>query len=92
MTKQELNRDIKRLEKAIFKKSQIIDKTGSNDEYFKFISEVATPEFTRLFRADDEMEAMTKESIKIMLRLNLRHRFVPFHCFGICIDLPSEKK
>lgn len=44
-------------------------------------------EFHRLYDADRSFEAMSKQSIRIMMRLNIRHRFVAFHTFGLHIDL-----
>ena len=44
-------------------------------------------EFKRLYFADKEFEAMNKESIKIMFRLNLRYRIIPFHAFGLFINI-----
>jgi len=90
MTTKELNRDIKRLEKEIFKMSQNCEKTGNNDEYFFYIANDAKKEFTRLFHADATFEYMNRESVLIMLRLNLRHRFIQLHQFGSAINLPSE--
>lgn len=81
MTKQELNRDIKRLHKAIANKS-----SNPDGEYYKYIETTAKNEFTRLYHAADNFEALTKQSILIMFRLNLRHRFVAFHNFGLTIN------
>lgn len=44
-------------------------------------------EFKRLYFADSSFQYMNKKSILIMLRLNLRYRFIPLHSFGINIDL-----
>lgn len=80
MTTQELNRDIKRLYASI-KKLQ-----GQPDKYYSYIENEAKKEFMRLYRADDKFEYMSKESMKIMLRLNIRHRFNALHNFGIFIE------
>lgn len=87
MTTQELNRDIKRLAKDIFAHSQLVDKSGNNDAYFTFLDTKAKKEFERLFHADREFTAMNRNSILIMLRLNIRHRFVAFHTFGLNIEI-----
>jgi hypothetical protein len=86
MTKQELNRDVKRL----LKKAKAITKGLQNSEYYDAIEKEVKPEFFRLYRADTKFEYMNKESILIMLRLNLRHRFEPLHMFGIYIDVIED--
>ena len=71
MTKQELNRDIKRLYKNI---------TPNNSEQFE-------EEFRRLYFADKSFEYTNLNNLKIMFRLNLRYRFIALHQFGLSIDL-----
>lgn len=71
MTIQELNRDIKRL----CKNAENLTELERNTE------------FKRLYFADKEFEAMNKESIKIMFRLNLRYRIIPLHAFGLSINI-----
>jgi hypothetical protein len=87
MTNQELNRDIKRLLKAIQKAHSNYDNDSMT--YYRFIENDAKKEFTRLFYADKEFTAMTKSSILIMLRLNVRHRFIALHNFGININIDT---
>lgn len=82
MTKQELNRDIKRLNSEIYRMS-----FKDQREYLNYIDITAKMEFNRLYMADKTFEYMNKESIVIMLKLNLRHRFVPLHTFGIDINI-----
>ena len=84
MTKQELNRDIKRLLKKAA--SMPTDTANVQNEY---IQNILRPEFKRLYLADREFAAMNRTNILIMLRLNLRYRFEPLHYFGIHIDLPG---
>ena len=74
MTKQELNRDIKRLFKNHFEMTE----SG--------ISEQGKKEFLRLYHADSGFEVLTADNIKRMLRFNLRHRVVQLHSFGLNID------
>lgn len=89
MTVNELNRDIKRLAKAIEKKSIASnDNNISQREYTEYITGEAHREFMRLYRADTTFASMNKTSVLIMLRLNLRHRFMQLHTFGI--DIPLE--
>jgi hypothetical protein len=87
MNNRKYNQDIKQLNKAIFKASQKVDISGNNDEYFAFINGEAKKEFMRIYNANDTFEGLNKISILIMMRLNIRHRFVPFHLFGININL-----
>ena len=89
MNNRQFNQDIKQLNKAIFKASQKVDITGNNDEYFAFINGEAKKEFMRIYNANDTFEGLNKQSILIMMRLNLRHKFIPLHIFGININLES---
>lgn len=73
MTKQELNRDIKRLWKESLKPMTPYEATQK--------------EYKRLFYADRGLEYMNKESIKIMLVLNSQYRFIPLHTFSLNISL-----
>lgn len=86
MTNQELNRDIKRLYNNIKKLSNSGTEAGQK-KYYDYVANEAAKEFSRLFWADKEMEAMNRQSLLIMLRLNVKHRFIPFHQFGLFIDL-----
>lgn len=87
MTTNELNRDIKRLYKAIEQIRKISELPNhTSKEYFDFIEDYAKREFKRLYNSDNAFEYMNKESIKIMLRLNIRHRFEQLHMFGIFIN------
>lgn len=76
MTKQELNRDIKRLSKHF-----ATDKAGT-PEFEK--------EFKRLYYADSSFEYINLENLKAMLRINLRHRFIALHQFGLMINLNGQ--
>lgn len=80
MTKQELNRDIKRLYNNI-------EKAKNTPLFFEYIEKQAKKEFTRLLYASDDFSALSKKSVLILYRLNLRHRFIPLHTFGLNIKL-----
>lgn len=82
MTARELNRDIKRLNADIKK-----NKSGNMDAYFKYIGGPAKQEFIRLYYADTSMKSLSKESVLILLRLNLSHRFIPLHIFGLHTEI-----
>lgn len=77
MTAKELNRDIKRLGKLI----------NTEKEYNEQLLFAHEKEFKRLYNADREFKYMNAESIRIMLRINLRHRIIPLHQFGLDIEL-----
>jgi hypothetical protein len=81
MTQRELNRDIKRLGAEIYRMS-----FQDQNEYFKYLENVAKPEFIRLYHADGSFEFMNLSSIKIMLRLNVAHKFIALHQFGLNIN------
>lgn len=80
MTKAEINRDIKRLWKS-FKPGLISEKD----------LEPYRTEFIRLHRADKEFLKMNANSIRYMLRINHRYRWVQLHLFGAHIDFHYEK-
>jgi hypothetical protein len=80
MTSIELNKGIKNLHTSIMKTR---NESGFSESDLQFFSK----EFIRLFHADVKFEYMSRKSVLILLRLNLRHRFVPLHVFGINIDL-----
>ena len=82
MTAKELNRDIKRLNSELYRMS-----FEDQDKYFEYVNGEAKSEFLRLYHADNKMEYMNKQSVLTMFRLNLKHRFVTFHTFGINIEL-----
>lgn len=77
MTKQELNRDIKRFKSKIEK----MKLSENRNEWFQFIDNEAKQEFKRLFYADTSLQSMSKQNIIIMLGLNVSHRFIPLHNF-----------
>lgn len=81
MTKQELNRDIKRLRTAY------LEGPNRADNYQKSIADDIKPEFLRLYRADQNAEYMNYASFRFMYRLNLIHRFVAPHLFMIQMDI-----
>lgn len=74
MTKQELNRDVKRLA----------------NKHIEMQEQDVIKEFKRLYYADSNFEYMNLNSVKMMLRLNLRYRVIALHIFGININLPNE--
>jgi len=55
------------------------------DIFFKYIENEFKPEFKTCYNAAD-LQDLSKESILILLRLNLRHRVIELHQFGININ------
>lgn len=84
MDSTQLNRDIQSLKHKV---KSFKTKGGNLEPYFKFIEDVVKPEYIRLYRADDTFKSLTQKSVLIMIRLNLSHRFIPFHQFGLNIEL-----
>lgn len=80
MTKQELNRDITRLYKYVNKLMN-----NPSDEYYQAEPEIKK-EIQRLYYADKSLNSLTKKSILILLRLNIRFRAIPLHSFGLHIE------
>ncbi len=56
----------------------------ANDDSLAFRNE-----FRHLYGLDPSFKSMSKKSILIMLRLNLRYRIIPLHTFGLNIDLET---
>lgn len=98
MTRQELNRDIKRLV-VRYKNNHVVTNTVLNlrnnkdvrwqeqgkkaEEEFEEIKK----EFIRLYDADPRAENITQVSLRAMIYLNLRIRAIPFHHFYSSIKL-----
>jgi hypothetical protein len=87
MTKQELNRDVKRLFKNYYEASKV----NPSNEYWEWIEKTVKPELKRLYYADTNFSALTLTSLKMMLRLNVSLRVIPFHHFGLSIDTDLTK-
>ena len=73
MTNQELNRDIKKM----WKTTQDLPHTS-----LWFDGEMEK-EYKRLYFADNKADVLTLKSLKIMMELNRKYRFIPFHVFYI---------
>lgn len=82
MTTKELNKAVEALNSEIHRMS-----FEPLDIYLDYLENGAKPEFTRLYGADNTMESLNKRNILVMFRLNLKHRFIPFHNFGLFINL-----
>lgn len=84
MDKQELNSKIRKLYKEV---SKLQSEQSNLDIFFSIIDTEIKPKYTSLYYADDSFKSFNKESILILIRLNLRYRFIPFHQFGLNINL-----
>lgn len=83
MTKNDLNRDIKRL----FNQYKANSGGEATSEYFKWIDTVVKPELKRLYHADTTLNSLNATSLKMLIRLNLLLRVIPFHQFGLYINI-----
>ena len=79
MTKQELNRDIRKLYK------RFLDYRLKN--FCDTEHEALRKELQRLYYANTSLEYLTKKSLLIMIRLNVALRVIPLHQFGSQIKL-----
>ena len=84
MTNQELNRDIKRLYKKFLNR-----RTGDTTNwtltdwknYEDYDNEIKT-EFYRLYKADENFDALNITTLKMLLNINNALRVIQFHVFG----------
>lgn len=83
MTKQELNRDIKRLHKRFLDREKISQKLDI--DYYVFEDQVKA-EFKRLYYADSKAEYINLNNLKRMIRMNLVLRTISLHMFYIGIE------
>lgn len=83
MTPQKLNSDIKKLYSAIT--ANLTSMT--NEQFFEWRDNVAKPEFLRLYGADSNFLYINTKSIRILISLNLTHRFIALHSFGANINV-----
>jgi hypothetical protein len=85
MTTKELNRDAKRL--LALSKTLTDDLFQNNPVKYDSIVDAVKAEISRLYYADSKFEYANKQTILILMRLNLRYRAVVLHVFGINIEL-----
>lgn len=83
MTTKELNNKIRKLYNEV---SKLQSEQTNLDVFFSIIDTEIKPKYTTLYYADDSFKSLTKESILILIKLNLRYRFIPFHQFGLNIN------
>ncbi len=83
MTPAELNRDIKRLQRAY----NVADSEMDGDVWLDYIKEHIMPEFDRLRGADTRAEYLNVNSLKFMFRICQKHNFYPLHMLYIGIEL-----
>jgi hypothetical protein len=77
-----LNVAVKRLKKQINAKHA---EPHTVEQWYDYLDEKVKPAFLKIYNADTTMAALNADSMRIMLRLNVRFRIVPFHQFGLFI-------
>ena len=82
MKNSELNRDVKRLGIKYVKML-----ASGGDPYFQWLENEAKPEIKRVFGADTSLSVLTAANLRRMIALNNKIQAVPFHVFGMMIDL-----
>lgn len=82
MTPKQLNSRIKK-----FGKRYLTELKKPADEFFNWLNTEGTEEFNTLCGADQEMKYINKQSILILMRINMRHRLMPFHRFGMMVNV-----
>lgn len=92
MTKQELNRDVKRLARQLVKLRDDVRYTKKqDDDWYDFLEIYGKVEFLRLYCADTSLEMLTASNIRRMIRMNQIFQAVPYHQFGWSITLNEIK-
>ena len=69
------------------KEKEIVRNGNDLDAYFTKVKKEIQPKYIELYRQDLKFKYISKKSILILLRLNLRHRFVPLHTFGLMCEI-----
>lgn len=82
MTKQELNREVKKLFREYYK---LRAKNENTPEHWTE-TERMTKRLNDLYRADTSLNSLSRENVLRMLSLNVSLRAVPFHQFGLMIE------
>lgn len=82
MTKQQINNKVKQLHNKV-KQLEKLD----IDDHFKALDKEIKPLFREIYNSDKTFNLMNKKSILVMLVLNRRFRIIPFHQFGIDINI-----
>jgi hypothetical protein len=84
MTKQELNKAIKKL----FRNWRIASEDSKSDikHYFESVEPNMKKEYQRLYFADSKFEYISRDNILRMIILNRRHRVIPFHQFATQVN------
>jgi acid phosphatase class B len=91
MTKQELNRDIKRLAKNYKEHNSLDTSNWTDDDWNRHYAneKEIKKEFKRLYYADDSFVSISKDNVLRLIRINVALRVVALHLFGINIELKN---
>ena len=73
-----INKDVAKLRAEMYRMSFY-----DQSEWFIWLDKVARPEFLRIYNLDKSMKELSAENVCGMLRMNISHRFVPLHEFGL---------
>lgn len=82
MTPKQLNHQIKK-----FGKQYLTELKKPADEFFDWLEKEGKKEFTRLYYADQSMKSINKNSVIILMRINMIHHIIPFHRFGLMVNV-----
>lgn len=82
MTPRQINKAVEKLNSELYRMT-----FGDIETFYKYVENEAKCEFERIYKADESLESLNKRNILVMLHLNLKHRFIPFHIFGSKIEL-----
>lgn len=85
MTTRQQNAAVRKLLANIEKAAKESERTGDSKAFFQYLDSEAKEEFLRLYLADNTMRYLTLKSLRIMIYLNLKYRFVALHTFGMYI-------
>ena len=80
-----INKEIKTLHKNL-----CLSTFESNDVFFNYVETKAKQEYIRLYEATKDCSGVTKDSIIMLLTMNRKHRFIPFHQFGWYWDIQQK--
>ena len=80
----QINKDIRDLKNLTQNWLPTFEKFDDQQDY---IDNILKPKWMDIYRRDLEMKEMNAESIRFMLRFNVKYRVEPLHLFGIYIDI-----
>lgn len=85
MTKNELNRDVKRL----YKQWNDFRVFSNTNEYKEWMDKVFKHEYRRLYMADTTLKYITKDNLLRMVKMNQHSQVIPPENFGLFIEIEN---